>query len=143
MAGVKFYAILQLTRGYSTRKLGDYCRVTHKQICNWADRFDREGIEGLGMRHGRGRHSFITDRQKEQEKKALLQSPEAFGYNTANWSGPLQQKHLENACRTVYSQAAVQVLLHEPGFSFQRSRGKYPERDEARRETAKTDMKKH
>jgi hypothetical protein len=36
------YAIIQLTRGYSTRKLEDFYRVTHKQICNWADRFDAE-----------------------------------------------------------------------------------------------------
>jgi transposase len=34
------------------------------------------------------------------------------------------------------------VLLHELGFSFQRARGKYPERDEVKREAAKIDIKK-
>ncbi|MDR2692494.1 MAG: winged helix-turn-helix domain-containing protein [Dysgonamonadaceae bacterium] len=38
---------------------------------------------------------------------------------------------------TVYKQAAVYVLLHGLGFSFQRAHGKYPERDETRREKAK------
>jgi len=142
IVGVKLYAIIQLTRGYSTRKLEEYYRVSHKQICNWADRFDSEGIDGLRIRQGRGRHSFISDEQKELLKVDLTQSPENFGYNTASWSGPLLRKHLECTYKIIYRQAAVYVLLHELGFSFQRSRGKYPERDEAKRQVAKTDIKK-
>jgi transposase len=42
----------------------------------------------------------------------------------------------------VYKQAAVYVFLRELGFSFQRTRGKYPERDESKRESAKIDIKK-
>jgi transposase len=142
IVGVKLYAIIQLTRGYSTRKLEEFYRVTHKQICNWADRFDMEGIDGLCMKPGRGKHSFMTDEQKERLKADLSGSPETFGYNTANWSGPLLQKHLENTYRVVYKQAAVYVLLRELGYSFQRARGKYPERDETKREAAKIDIKK-
>jgi transposase len=142
IVGVRMYAIIQLTRGYSTRKLEDFYRVTHKQICNWADRFDAEGIDGLCMKPGRGRHSYITVEQKEQLKTDLSKSPETFGYNTANWSGPLLKKHLETVYGIVYKQAAVYVLLHNLGFSFQRVRGKYPERDEAKREQAKSDIKK-
>ncbi len=142
IVGVKLYAIIQLTRGYSTRKLEEFYRVTHKQICNWADRFDAEGIDGLRMKPGRGRHSFISEQQKEQLKSDLSQSPEIFGYNTSNWSGPLLRKHLEEAYQVTYKQAAVYVLLHELGFSFQRTRGKYPERDEVKREAVKADIKK-
>ncbi|WP_459599934.1 winged helix-turn-helix domain-containing protein, partial [Dysgonomonas reticulitermitis] len=47
-----------------------------------------------------------------------------------------------SAYQVAYKQAAVYLLLHELGFSFQRSRGKYPEKDETKRETAKTDIKK-
>jgi transposase len=142
LVGVKLYAIIQLTRGYSSRKLKEFYRVTHKQICNWADRFDVEGIDGLRIKPGRGRHSFITNEQKESLKVDLSKSPETFGYNTANWSGPLLRKHLEVAYKVLYNQAAVYVLLRELGFSFQRARGKYPERDETKREEVKTDIKK-
>jgi transposase len=140
--GVKLYAIIQLTRGYSSYKLEEFYRVTHKQISNWANRFDAEGIDGLRMKPGRGRHSFITNEQKELLKVDLSKSPEEFGYNTANWSGPLLQKHLETAYGIVYKQSAVYVLLRDLGFSFQRARGKYPERDEAKREEVKADIKK-
>ncbi|MDR1416155.1 MAG: winged helix-turn-helix domain-containing protein, partial [Prevotellaceae bacterium] len=91
---------------------------------------------------GRGRHSFMTAEQKESVKSDLSQSPEKFGYNTATWSGPLLRKHLESNYQIVYKQAAAYVLLHELGFSFQRTRGKYPERNEALREQAKADIKK-
>jgi transposase len=142
IVGVKLHAIIQLTRGYSTRKLEEFYRVTHRQICNWADRFDAEGIAGLRMKPGRGRRPFITYEQKEQLKADLLASPESFGYNTANWSGPLLRKHLEATYQVVYKQAAVYVLLRELGFSFQRARGKYPERDEVKRKSVKADIKK-
>jgi transposase len=142
IVGVKLYAIIQLTSGYSTRKLEEYYRVTHKQICNWADRFDAEGIDGLRMKPGRGRHSFLSAEGKEHVKADLCKSPEEFGYNTANWSGPLLRQHLENAYQVIYKQAAIYVLLHELGFSFQRSRGKYPERNETKREEVKADIKK-
>jgi transposase len=142
IVGVRMYAIVQLTRGYSTRKLEDFYRVTHKQICNWADRFDAEGIDGLRMKPGRGRHAYMTSEAKERLKTDLSKSPETFGYNTANWSGPLLKKHLETVYGIFYKQAGVYVLLHNLGFSFQRARGKYPERDEAKCEQVKSDIKK-
>ena len=135
-------AIIQLTRGYSTRKPSEFYRVTHRRICNRADRFDAEGIDGLRMKPGRGRHAFMTAEQKGVVKSDLSQSPEKFGYNTANRLGSLLRKHLETTYRVFYRQSSVYVLLHEPGFSFQRTRGKYPERDEKLREASKSDIKK-
>jgi len=142
LVGVKLYAIIQLTKGYSTRKLEEFYRVTHKQICNWANRFDAEGIDGLRMKPGRGRHSRLTDEQKYQLQGALLESPEVFGYNTSNWSGPLLREHIRKTYGVEYKSAAVYNLMHELGFSFQRAKAAYPERSEAKRQEAKTDIKK-
>ena len=57
--GVKLYAILQLTRGYSSRSLEEFFRTSFKQICNWADRFDAEGVVGLRIKPGRGRRARL------------------------------------------------------------------------------------
>ena len=143
IVGVKLYAIIQLTRGYSTRKLQEYYRVTHKQICNWADRFDAEGIAGLRLRTGRGRHSFLSEEQKYQLQSDLLKSPETFGYNTANWSGPLLGEHIKKMYQVEYKSAAAYNLMHELGFSFQRAKASYPEKNEAKREEVKSDIKKN
>jgi transposase len=141
IVGVKLYAIIQLTRGYSTRKLQEFYRVTHKQICNWADRFDSEGIEGLRMKAGRGRHSRLNEDQKYRLLDDLLKSPEVFGYNTSNWSGSLMREHIQKIYQVDYKPAAVYNLMHELGFSFQRAKGFYPERNEKKREEFKTDIK--
>jgi len=142
LVGVKLYAIIQLTRGYSSRKLEEFYRVTHKQICNWADRFDAEGVEGLRIKPGRGRRPRLTQDQKYQLQGDLLKTPEEYGYNTANWSGPLLQEHIKTMYKVDYKLAAVYNLMRELGFSFQRSKAFYPERDQAKREEVKTDIKK-
>jgi transposase len=140
--GIKLYAIIQLSRGYSSRKLEEFYRVSFKQICNWADRFDAEGVEGLRIRPGRGRHCRLTDEQKYQLQGDLLRSPETFGYNTANWSGPLLGEHVKKTCNIAYGQSAIYSLMHELGFSFQRAKAVYPERDELKRKEVRADIKK-
>jgi transposase len=140
--GVKLYAILQLTRGYSSRKLEELFLTTHKQICNWADRFDSEGIEGLRIKQGRGCHSRLVEEQKKHLTKVLSESPENYGFNTGNWSGPLLRAYIKKTYNVNYKNAAIYNLMHELGFSFQRAKGFYPERDEVKRQEAKTDIKK-
>jgi transposase len=142
LIGIKLYAIIQLCRGYSSRKLEEYYHTSFKQICNWADRFDAEGIDGLRIKPGRGRHCRLSEEQKYQLQGDLLKSPEEFGYNTANWSGPLLRQHIIETYNVEYKLAAVYNLMHELGFSFQRAKAFYPERDDAKREEAKIHIKK-
>jgi transposase len=141
--GVKLYAIIQMSRGYSSRKLEEFYRTSFKQICNWADRFDAEGLEGLRIKRGRGRHARLTEEQQYQLQGDLLKSPEAFGYNTANWSGPLMGEHIRKKYQVEYKPAAVYGLMHALGFSFQRVKSFYPERDEVKRKEAGEHIKKH
>ncbi len=69
--GVKLYAILQLCRGYShsSRKLTEFYHVSHKQICNRADRFDAEGIGGLRRNPRQGRHRRLTREQRQRSSR--------------------------------------------------------------------------
>jgi hypothetical protein len=41
--GIKLYAVYQLSKGKSSRELEDLYNTSFKLVCNWADRFDREG----------------------------------------------------------------------------------------------------
>jgi transposase len=139
---IKLYAILQLSRGYSSRRLQEFYHVSHKQICNWADRFDAEGLKGLNIKQGRGRQSLLTKEQKYDLMSDLFTNPEDLGYNTANWSGPLMREHIRKKYNIDYKQAAVYNLMHELGFSFQRAKAFYPERNDTKRQEFKTDIKK-
>ena len=140
--GIRLYAVYQLSKGKASRELEDLYNVSFKQICNWANRFDQNGVEGL-LNHPRsGRPSKLTQDQKNELQVCLAKSPEEFGYNTANWSGPLVKDFLQKRFSVEYKQANVYNLLHSLGFSYQRAKGVYPERDEQKREEARIDIKK-
>jgi transposase len=116
--GVKLYAILQLTRGYSSRSLEEFFRTSFKQICNWADRFDAEGVGGLRMKPGRGRRARLTTLQKEQLKVDLTKSPKEFGYLSNRWSGSLIGEHIKKTYQVQYKPSAIYHLMRKIGFSF-------------------------
>jgi transposase len=116
--GIKLYAILQLTRGYSSRELAGFFRTSFKQICNWADRFDTEGVAGFRIRPGRGRRFRLATEQMERLKGDLLKSPVEFGYNSVNWSGLLIGEHIRRMYQVEYTQSAVYSLMRKTGFSF-------------------------
>ena len=116
--GVKLYAVLQLTRGYSSRALEEFFRTSFKQICNWADRFDAEGVGGLRIKPGRGRRSRLTVQQKDQLKDDLSKSPKDFGYHSTHWSGALIGEHIKKTYRVDYKQSAIYNLMRKIGFNF-------------------------
>jgi transposase len=117
--GVKLFAIIQLGKGYSSRKLSEFYGTSFKQICNWADRFDTEGIKGLRMKPGRGRHSFLTEQQKDRLRDDFSKSPDEYGYNTSVWTGSIMREHIRRSCHVEYKQAAVYNLARKLGFNFQ------------------------
>jgi transposase len=116
--GVKLYAILQLTRGYSSRSLEEFFRTSFKQICNWADRFDAEGINGLRMRPGRGRRTRLTEEQRHQLKVDLSRSPKDFGYSCFQWSGSLIGEHIRKTYQIEYKLSAIYSLMRRIDFRF-------------------------
>jgi transposase len=116
--GVKLYAILQLTRGYSSRALEEFFRTSFKQICNWADRFDAEGVGGLRMKPGRGRRARLSALQKEQLKVDLSKSPKVFGYQSNHWSGSLIGEHIRKTYHVQYKPSAIYHLMRKIDFRF-------------------------
>ena len=116
--GVKLYAILQITRGYSSRKLEEFFHTSFKQICNWADRFDTEGVKGLCIKPGRGRHARLTVEQKDHLKVDLSRSPKDFGYHSVSWSGSLICEHIKKTYQVEYKLSAIYNLMRRIGFSF-------------------------
>ena len=120
--GMKLYAVLQITRGYSSRSLEAFFKTSFKQICNWADRFDMEGIEGLRIKPGRGRRARLTEGQKHQLKAELLKSPEESGYQSTRWSVSLAREHIREKYMVEYGPAAIYNLIRGMNVSFSSGR---------------------
>jgi len=141
--GLRFYAVYQVSKGQPSRKLKTLYNTSFKQITNWVHRFEKEGIEGLKDKAGRGRKDRLTIEQK-QEIANLLKNEMLFkyGYNTATWTGPLLILWIKKRYNIEYKKAQIYNIIKATGFSFQKSKGIYPEADKEKQEFFKMALKK-
>jgi len=63
--GLRLYAVYQVSLGKPSRKLEELYNTSFKQITNWVHRFEKEGLEGLRDKPGRGRKSRLSEAQRE------------------------------------------------------------------------------
>ncbi len=140
--GIRLYAVYQVAIGQPSRKLEDLYNTSFKQITNWVHRFEKEGIDGLKDKKGRGRKAGLTEQQKIEVKKVLYVSPEDYGYNTATWTGPMIIEWIKKKFSIEYKKAQIYNIIKELGFSYQKGRGFFPEADIEKQEVFKETLKK-
>lgn len=141
--GLRLYAVYQVSKGQSSRKLEELYQTSFKQITNWVHRFEQEGLEGLKDKPGRGRKSGLSQDNMQRLSKLLVEeSPTAYGYNTETWTGPLLIDWIDKNFGLIYKKAQIYNILKRLGFSYQKAKGFYPETDEKAQETFKEDLKK-
>ena len=66
--GLRLYAVYQVALGQPSRKLEEVYNTSFKQITNWVHRFEKEGIDGLRDKEGRGRIARLNKEQRERFK---------------------------------------------------------------------------
>ena len=86
--GLRLYAVYQVALGKSSRKLEALYNTSFKQITNWVHRFEKEGIDGLRDKEGRGRTAKLDKEQREGLSVLLSEPADKHGYNSATWTGP-------------------------------------------------------
>ena len=87
--GLRLYAVYQVALGQPSRKLEEVYNTSFKQITNWVHRFEKEGIDGLRDKEGRGRIGRLNKEQRERLSLLLNEQPDKHGYNSATWTGPM------------------------------------------------------
>ena len=141
--GIRLYAVYQVAKGKSSRKLEDLYQTSFKQITNWVHRFEKEGIEGLKDKTGRGRKSRVSEKQLERLSHLIKnESPVAYGYHTSTWNGVILMAWIKNHLGIEYQKTQIYNLLKKIGFSYQKARGIYPEVDRKKQEEFKEVLKK-
>lgn len=140
--GIRLYAVYQVALGQPSRKLEDLYNISFKQITNWVHRFEKEGIDGLRDKEGRGRTARLNDDQRARLKLLLNESPENYGYNSATWTGPMLIEWIDKEYNIVYKKAQIYNILKLLGFSYQKGRGIFPETDTHKQEVFKEALKK-
>jgi transposase len=117
--------------------------TSFKQITNWVHRFDEEGLEGLRDKPGRGRKPLLSSEQRTQLTKLIAEeSPLNYGYNSDTWTGPLLIDWITNHFNITYKKAQIYNIIKSLGFSYQKSKGIYPEADPEAQQKFKDNLKK-
>ncbi len=141
--GVRLYAVYQVSLGKPSRELEELYNTSFKQITNWVHQFEKEGIDGLRDKEGRGRKAKLQAAQEAEIKKVIGNgSPETYGYNTATWTGPLLIDWIKKQYGIEYKKAQIYNIIKSLGFSYQKGRGIFPEADSTRQEVFKEGLKK-
>jgi len=140
--GIRLYAVYQVALGQPSRKLEDLYNTSFKQITNWVHRFEKEGIEGLRDRAGRGRTPKLADAQRKRIGILLNEDPVKYGYNTATWTGPMLIEWIEKEYGILYKKAQIYNIIKALGFSYQKGRGIFPETEVEKQEVFKETLKK-
>lgn len=141
--GIRLYAVYQVAKGQPSRKLEDLYNTSFKQITNWVHRFEKEGIEGLKDKTGRGRTARLSELQRERVSDLLSKElPTAHGYNSATWTGPMLIEWIKSHFQISYKKAQIYNIIKSLGFSYQKGKGIFPETDQIKQEAFKDALKK-
>lgn len=141
--GIRLYAVYQVSLGQPSRKLEDLYNTSFKQITNWVHRFEKEGIDGLRDKPGRGRTARLSEDQRKRISALLIgDQPLDHGYNSATWTGPLLIEWIEKHYHISYKKAQVYNIIKSLGFSYQKGRGIFPEANEVQQQEFQEALKK-
>ena len=141
--GIRLYAIYQVSLGQPSRKLEELYNTSFKQITNWVHQLEKEGIDGLRDKAGRGRKAKLNSLQLQRIKDLLLkETPADHDFNSATWTGPLLIEWIKKQYGLEYKKAQIYNIIKSLGFSYQKGKGIFPEADEQKQEIFKEGLKK-
>lgn len=115
-------AILGYIIGKSVIELSDELGVTRGAINRWMQWFQAQGTEGLRTRIPPGGVARLTSVQYEELSSTIEGGPEAAGFTTGVWTGPMIGEWIRRQYKVKYHNQHIPRLLHKLGFSVQRPR---------------------
>lgn len=121
---LRLQMVYLIHQGRSSREVADIYQVSFKHVLNWVHRFEREGIDGLKDKEGRGRKASLNTKEMDQIKHTILnKAPSEFGYASKRWTGPLLLKWINQEYGMAYTATAIYKLLDKIGVEFQSGKG--------------------
>ena len=122
--GARLHIVYLVAMGHSSRKLSEIHNISFKQITNWVQRFENEGIEGLKDRKGRGRHSALSEEDFLKIKFLITkEKPAKYGFESEKWTGPMVKQWIQKEYGVAYQKAQIYNILTKIGVSFEKKLG--------------------
>jgi len=115
-------AVLGYLEGKSVVSMTGELHVSRSAINDWLRWYDRAGAEGLRTGKAPGAPCRLTVEQLMELTTVVENGPQAVGYATGVWTGPMLRDWIEAHFRVTYHVQHIPRLLHDLGFSVQRPR---------------------
>lgn len=103
--------------------------VTRGSVNRWLQWYEADGTDGLLTRVPPGPERRLTREQQSELASLIEAGPQAAGYSTGVWTGPMIGDLIEERFGVRYHKHHVPRLLHDLGFSVQRPRKKLARAD--------------
>ena len=115
-------AVLGYIAGKSVIAMTGELHVSRSAINDWLRWFDHAGADGLRTGKAPGAPCRLTIDQLWELQQVVEQGPEAAGFQTGVWKGPMIRDWIESHFQVNYHAQHIPRLLHDLGFSVQRPR---------------------
>ena len=115
-------AVLGYIAGKSVISMTGELHVSRAAINDWLRWYDRAGADGLRTGKAPGAPCRLTFEQLWELQHVVEEGPQAAGFQTGVWTGPMLRDWIESHFRVKYHVQHIPRLLHDLGFSVQRPR---------------------
>jgi transposase len=114
--------VLGYLAGKSVTEMAAEFGLVRASINRWLGWFNAEGTDGLKPRKAPGPAPRLTAEQHAELETVIEAGPQAAGYSTGMWTGPMIGDLIHRRYGVRYHNQSVPRLLHNLGFSVQRPR---------------------
>lgn len=141
--GIKCQALIALANQESVSTVCRVLNVTRESLRLWRNAVEKDGPKGLSFRTHKGRPARLSLEVQKDLKEAMLQSPPAFNYSQAIWTGKLACRYLYEKHNIHIKVRAAQYWFKKLGFTQQRPRHKLIKADPVKQAEFKDTIKKN
>jgi transposase len=115
-------ALLAVATGATLTKASQEAGLSREAVAQLVERFNQRGLAVLEIAPGRGRKPTYTSEQRGRVLVEVERSPDREKDQTATWSLMLLRATLRRAGLPHISAETIREVLHEAGYSYQRTR---------------------
>lgn len=123
-------AVALVEEGMSAAKAAARVGASTRSVERWHKAFREQGEDALAAVPHPGRESFLSDKQKQQLRKWLLEGANQHGFPNNVWTGRRVQQLIADKFGVVYHPDAMPRFLKALGFSRQKPKRQSSERNE-------------
>lgn len=124
-------AITDYLEGVRVIELAKQLDVGRSTVNTWLRAYETEGIEGLKTGKPPGATPRLMPEQREELKQVLTAGPQAAGFTSGVWTGPMVRQYVLQRFSVGYHNHHLPRLMHKLGFSVQRPRKRLARADAA------------